>query len=103
MVSAELDRACDPAGSGRHIAAIAATGDQRRRLATIAIPTLVIHGADDKLVPAAAGRDIAASIRNAELLVIEGMGHDLPPDLYETFVAAIVRTARRGSRADPSM
>lgn len=91
----ELRRAYNPAGFGRQIAAIAATGDRRRRLNTIATPTLVVHGAADTLVPAAAGRDTAANIPGAELKVIEGMGHDLPPELYETVVSAIVANARR--------
>lgn len=92
---AELRRAHNPAGFGRQIAAIAATGDRRARLNTIAAPTLVVHGAADKLVPAAAGRDTAANIPGAALEVIEGMGHDLPPELYETVISGIVANARR--------
>jgi len=64
-------------------------------LTKIVAPTLVVHGAVDKLVPVAAGRDTAAHIKGAELKVIEGMGHDLPPELYETVISAIVDNARR--------
>ncbi|QCI64330.1 alpha/beta fold hydrolase [Phreatobacter stygius] len=92
---AELARAYNPAGFGRQIAAIAAAGDRRARLSTITVPTLVVHGAADKLVPAAGGRDTAANIRGAELKVIDGMGHDLPPELHETIIQAIVGNARR--------
>ncbi|WP_163579525.1 alpha/beta fold hydrolase, partial [Klebsiella pneumoniae] len=83
-----------PAGFGRQLAAIAAAGDRRGRLATIVAPTQVVHGAADKLVPVAAGRDTAAHIKGAELRVIEGMGHDLPPELYATVISAIVDNAR---------
>jgi pimeloyl-ACP methyl ester carboxylesterase len=101
LVAAEVDRAYDPAGFGRQIAAIAAAGDLRKSLSTIHVPTVVVHGADDSLVPAAAGRDIAASIEGARLLVVEGMGHDIPPDLYETLVSAIADNARRARKAVP--
>jgi pimeloyl-ACP methyl ester carboxylesterase len=94
-ILAEVRRAYNPAGFGRQIAAIAATGDLRARLATIAIPTLVVHGSDDPLIPVACGKDTAANIKGADLMIIEGMGHDLPPALYETVAAAIVRNTRR--------
>jgi pimeloyl-ACP methyl ester carboxylesterase len=58
-------------------------------------PTMVLHGADDPLVPVAGGRDTAANIPGAELRVIPGMGHDLPPALYETFVETIERAVSR--------
>ena len=69
--------------------AVLASGDRRRLLARISAPTLVIHGAADPLVPVAAGRDTARHVRGAELLVIEGMGHDLPAGLVPTLVDAI--------------
>ncbi len=89
----EARRAYDPAGAARQIAAMAVTGDRRQRLATIAAPTLVIHGAEDPLFLPACGRDTAASIPNAEFMLIDGMGHDLPPQLYGTIAGSIVRTA----------
>jgi pimeloyl-ACP methyl ester carboxylesterase len=96
---AEFRRAYNPAGFGRQIAAIAATGDLRRRLNTITAPTLVIHGADDLLIPVAAGADTAANIKHAQWLVIEGMGHELPPALNETVARAVAANAARASRA----
>ncbi len=96
---AELRRAHAPGGFGRQIAAIIATGSLRACLPRIATPTTVIHGADDRLIPAAGGRDIAARIPGADLLVIDGMGHDLPPPLHDTIVEAIDRTARRAGKA----
>jgi pimeloyl-ACP methyl ester carboxylesterase len=70
-----------PAGTSRQLAAILASGDRREMLRGIDTPTLVIHGADDPLVPVAAGRDTASHIRGARLDVIAGMGHDFPPAL----------------------
>ena len=65
----------------RQMAAIMANGDRRSRLGGIKIPTLVIHGTDDPLVPVDGGRDTAASIPGARLEEIPGMGHDLPTPL----------------------
>ena len=79
---AEVKRAYNPSGFWRHIAAIAATGDLRSRLADISAPTLVLHGTDDPLVPPEAGKDTAANIKGAELHIVDGMGHDFPPFLF---------------------
>jgi pimeloyl-ACP methyl ester carboxylesterase len=95
---AEVRRSYDPAGFSRQIAAIAATGDIRKRLAKVRVPTLVVHGSDDPLIPPDAGKDTAAGISNAELLELQGMGHEVPPPLYETIAAAIARNARRAGR-----
>ncbi|HEV2507164.1 MAG TPA: alpha/beta hydrolase [Mesorhizobium sp.] len=97
LILEEIRRAYDPGGFGRQIAAIAVAGDRRSHLATITAPTLVIHGADDPLIPPACGEDTAASIPNADFMLIAGMGHDLPPALYRTVVDAIDRTAKRAS------
>ena len=95
LVLAETRRAYDPGGVARQIAAVAVTGDRRSRLATIAGPTLVIHGADDPLFLPACGQDTADNIPDADLMLIEGMGHDLPPALFPKITAAIDRNARR--------
>lgn len=92
---AEVKRAYNPAGFLRQIAAIAGTGDLRAHLATITAPTLVLHGADDPLVPVDAGKDTAANIQEAKLLIVEGMGHDLPPVMFGNVVRAITDNARR--------
>ncbi len=99
LVLEEARRAYDPAGFGRQIAAIAVAGDRRSRLARITSPTLVVHGADDPLIPSACGEDTASSIPHAEFLLIEGMGHDLPPELYQVIADGIARNAGRASRA----
>lgn len=98
LVRYETRRAYDPGGVARQIAAIAVAGDRRSQLATVKAPTLVIHGADDPLILPACGRDTASSIPGAEFMLIEGMGHDAPPELSRTMVEAIDRIARRAQR-----
>jgi pimeloyl-ACP methyl ester carboxylesterase len=83
------DRAFYPEGTARQLAAIVAHGSRAERLRDVSAPTLVIHGADDPLVPLAGGQHTAQSIPGAELLVIAGMGHDLPEGAWPTLVAAI--------------
>jgi pimeloyl-ACP methyl ester carboxylesterase len=92
---AEAARAFNPPGVARQMAAIRASGDRRAKLATITAPTMVLHGEDDPLVPVAGGRDTAANIKGAELRVIPGMGHDLPPALFATFVETVERAVTR--------
>ena len=84
-----VQRGYDRQATARQFLAILASGDRRRLLAQVAAPTLVIHGADDPLVPVAAGRDTAEHIAGARLLVIDGMGHDLPEPLFAQLVDAI--------------
>lgn len=96
---AELARAYNPAGVARQMEAIRSSGDRRARIAKITAPTVVLHGADDPLVPVAAGEDTAASIPGAELRIVPGMGHDMPPSLYDVFVAAIATAVARGRAA----
>jgi proline iminopeptidase len=83
-----------PMGTARQLLAILASGDRRSELAKIRAPTLVIHGAHDPLLPAAAGRDTAQHIPGAKLMLIDGMGHDLPPALTPRLVAAIAAHCR---------
>ncbi|MGH7024853.1 MAG: alpha/beta fold hydrolase [Caulobacteraceae bacterium] len=95
FAKSNAERCYYPVGFARQYAAILASPDRREKLASIKVPTLVIHGADDPLVPIEGGRDTAASIPGAELLVIPGMGHDVPPALYDTLAEAIDGVARR--------
>jgi pimeloyl-ACP methyl ester carboxylesterase len=97
LVLEEVRRARSLGGMARQIAAMAVAGDRRTHLAAITVPTLVIHGADDPLMPPDCGRDTAAAIPGAEFMLIDGMGHDLPPALYRPVIEAIVRTARRST------
>jgi pimeloyl-ACP methyl ester carboxylesterase len=77
-----FDRAFDPPGVSRQLLAVLASGDRTARLRALTIPTLVIHGADDPLVNVSGGRATAAAIPGAELVILKGMGHDLPRDLW---------------------
>lgn len=90
-------RGYDPAGAERQLLAILASGDRRALLAQIKAPTLVIHGANDPLVPLAAGIDTARHIRGAQLMVIPGMGHDFAPPLQPMLADSIAAHIRRAS------
>ena len=95
MAARVYDRAFHPEGTARQYAAIVASGDRRDAVARITAPTLVIHGIDDPLVPVEGGRDIAATVPGAELLEIEGMGHDLPIGLCAAISDAISEHTRK--------
>lgn len=94
-VISEYRRAFNPAGVARQMGAIRAAGDRTALCATIKAPTVVLHGAADPLVPPVAGEATAKAIPGAELRIIEGMGHDLPPGLYDIFIDAITAAAAR--------
>jgi pimeloyl-ACP methyl ester carboxylesterase len=95
-----FDRAYNPAGVARQLAAILTTPDRTPDLKEVAVPTLVIHGAEDALVHVSGGRATAAAIPNCELLVVDGMGHDLPravwPEITDRITALIARADGRG-------
>jgi proline iminopeptidase len=90
QVERGLRRAHHPRGQLHQLLAVIAAGDRRRELADIRAPTLVVHGADDPLLPASAGRETARLIPGARLQIIERMGHDLPPGVQALLLAAIV-------------
>jgi len=90
-----VKRSYRPAGTARQMVAIAADGDRTPLLGTLRPPTHVIHGAADPLVPVPAGHDLGARIPGATLDVIDGMGHDLPKELWPRFVAGIAGAAAR--------
>ena len=92
------DRGYDPAGFGRQLAAIYASGDRTDRLRTLRVPTVVIHGADDPLIRMAAGRATADAIEGAELVVIEGMAHDLPRGAWPQIIDPIAALVERAER-----
>ena len=88
-----FDRGLSPEGTMRQLAAIMASGSRKEALQSVAVPTLVIHGDADPLVPVECGIDTANSVPGAELLIIEGMGHSLPPGATPRVVGAITRHA----------
>jgi pimeloyl-ACP methyl ester carboxylesterase len=91
-----FDRGANPAGFLRQFAAIFASGGRGRALRNVRAPTLVIHGAEDPLIPLRAGRATAKAIPDARLLVIPGMGHDLAPGTWPMIIDAIAKHAKRG-------
>jgi pimeloyl-ACP methyl ester carboxylesterase len=95
MAAKSYDRGLNPAGSSRQLAAIIASGDRTALLRTITAPTVVIHGTADKLVPMSGGRATAKAIPGARLVLIEGMGHDLPRGAWPQMLDAIDENAAR--------
>jgi pimeloyl-ACP methyl ester carboxylesterase len=87
------DRSFYPEGMPRQYAAIVASGSRETLLPRIAAPTLVIHGDADPLLPVEHAHDTAGLVPSARLEVIEGMGHNLPPQLYDRLVDLIARHA----------
>ena len=94
-VRGDYARSYYPQGFGRQLAAIIADGDRRPLLQNLSVPTLVIHGEDDPLVPIEGGRDTAANIPGASLLTIPGMGHDVPLQLVDQVADAIAGHANQ--------
>jgi pimeloyl-ACP methyl ester carboxylesterase len=97
IAHATFDRGISRGGTLRQMMAILTQPDRSRGLRDLRIPTVVIHGLADKMVHVSGGRATAAAVPGAELVLVEGMGHDLPPELFATFADAIDRTARRAS------
>ena len=92
LIARGVHRSNHPLGSLRQMAAIIASPDRSGLLKTITVPTTIIHGADDPLVPVAAAHDLARKIPGARLRIIEGMGHDLPPGVIPTLLDEITQT-----------
>jgi pimeloyl-ACP methyl ester carboxylesterase len=90
-----FDRGFHPKGTVRQTIAIILSGDRTERLAEIAVPTVVIHGEDDPLIGVSGGKATAAAIPGSRLVVIPGMGHDLPAGVWERVKDAIVENVRR--------
>ena len=88
-----FERGLNPAGVGRQLRAILASGSRKERLRAVKAPTLVIHGTVDPLVRPEGGKDTAASIPGAKLLMIEGMGHAIPIPMWPQIIDAIDKHA----------
>jgi pimeloyl-ACP methyl ester carboxylesterase len=101
MIGRCYDRCYDPAGTGRQLLAIIASGDRSQALRKIDAPTLVIHGEDDPLIDVSGGKATAEAIRGSELMLIPGMGHDIPPQLWARIADAIAVNADRAPATTP--
>jgi pimeloyl-ACP methyl ester carboxylesterase len=100
--AARYDRSYRPAGTLRQTVAIVASPDRTAGLRKIDVPTVVIHGEADPLVDVSGGRATAAAVEGAELMLIPGMGHDLPRAVWSQVQDAIVANTRKATVADGS-
>ncbi len=92
-----FDRGLNPAGVQRQIRAVLASGSRKERLSKVKAPTLVIHGTTDPLVDPKAAQDTAASIPDAKLMMVQGMGHALPMAIWPEIIDAIDKHAHGAS------
>lgn len=97
-----IDRAYHPAGTGRQFAAVLASHPRLERLKHVRVPTLVIHGLADILIPVENGRSVASAIPASRLVEIEGMGHDLPKRVWPRLLDEIVALSERAGTLQPS-
>ncbi len=89
----DFDRSYYPTGSARQLAAILASGSRKDELKNVKVPTLVIHGNADPLVPVEGGKETAEVIPGAKLLILEGMGHSIPAEVAPKIIEAIIKHA----------
>jgi pimeloyl-ACP methyl ester carboxylesterase len=99
LAGASYDRSHSRAGIARQLHAITASGDRTGALRKLRLPATVIHGTSDPLIRPIAGRATARAIPGSRLRLVDGMGHDLPQELWPTFVEEISGTAARAERA----
>jgi len=92
-----VDRSYDPAGTGRQLVAILASGSRAVGLAALSLPTVVMHGDLDPLVHVSGGRRTAELVPGAEFRVLEDMGHDMPPQYWDRIIAGIVDNTTRAA------
>lgn len=90
------ERGHDQIAIARQALAVVASGDRSQKLRELSIPVLVVHGTHDVICDASGGKATAAAIPGAELVLIDGMGHDIPSALWNRIAAHIVATIRRG-------
>ena len=93
-ISRSFDRGHNVSGGARQLGAIIASGDRTKQLASIEAPTLVIHGTVDRLIRPSGGRATAKAIPGSKLMLVEGMGHDLPEGAWPRLIDAIVAHAK---------
>lgn len=101
MIGRSYDRGRHSPGVARQLAAILADPPRTKLLNQVKIPSLVIHGAEDPLVPVAAGRATAKALPQAMYREVAGMGHDLPPGVWPMVIESVTELARRAGGAHP--
>ncbi len=92
------DRSYDPAGLARQAIASVASGDRTKKLQQLQMPTLVIHGLEDRMCNVSGATATSEAVRGSELVLVEGMGHDLPPGLRVQLAARIAKFVWREER-----
>jgi pimeloyl-ACP methyl ester carboxylesterase len=100
MAELSFDRGADAASTARQLGGILASGNRTVNLRRITAPTLVVHGKTDRLVRPSGGRATARAIPGARLLLIDGMGHDLPRGAWPRIIDAVVENAARAEQRD---
>ena len=95
IAEATIDRAWHPEGTARQMAAILADGDRTEALRGVTAPTVVVHGTSDRLVLPQGAEETAAAVPGAELVWIDGMGHELPLGAHQQIVDAVCRLVAR--------
>jgi pimeloyl-ACP methyl ester carboxylesterase len=93
----EYDRCYYPDGIARQLAAMAVPGNIKPYITAISAPTIVIHGSEDPFNPIEAGKEIAATIPNAQLLIIDGMGHSFPREVIPQIVEVLVANSKKSN------
>jgi len=94
IAAAAFDRCYSPDGANRQLLAIFSMKNTRDRVKTISVPTLVVHGAGDLLIPSARGQETADLIPGAAFKLIDGMGHDIPPGLGKPLAEIVLAHIR---------
>ncbi|WP_103383911.1 alpha/beta fold hydrolase [Pseudonocardia dioxanivorans] len=95
-----LDRADRPEGRLRHVAAVRTASNRTAALGRVRVPTVVVHGTEDPLLPIECGRATAAAIPGARFVPVPGLGHELPDGVQQWIVELVVANATGGGR-DP--
>ena len=104
IAAAAYDRCYSPDGANRQLLAIFSKKTTRDWVRTISVPTLVVHGAGDLLIPPAKGKETADLIPGAKFQLIDGMGHDIPPGLGKPlaeFVLTHIRSITNPTASQP--
>ncbi len=96
LAHANWQRGVHPEGTARQLAAILADGDRSAALAQLTVPTLIVHGTEDRLIDVSGGRALAAAIPGVRYLEVPGLGHDLPADLLAGIVPEMLATMAAG-------
>lgn len=102
LAGASYDRSHSRAGIARQLHAITASGDRTAALERLRLPATVLHGGSDPLIRPVAGRATAKAIRDSRLRIFDGMGHDLPHQLWPELADEIAATAARAQRFGPT-